>query len=197
MLLLSPFRLYPRIAAVTPSHRTAPSNYFPGLFSPPAPVLPASISSPPPRPFSALLPLFSSIPALVAEQRNEYAGGSSCAGSLFELTRKGFSQSGGLDPLLSEPILQLFWQQNPIRVPLVGSNRDCDLPKFDPKKFLNKMRHKSLAFIGDSIMRNHADTFEDENGVSKGLIKLHLDNLDIVWMEQHKDLDYVIIAGGK
>ncbi|KAL8554153.1 hypothetical protein ACS0TY_002392 [Phlomoides rotata] len=122
--------------------------------------------------------------------------------------------------------------------------RDCNLPKFDPKKFLNKMRHKSLAFIGDSIMRNHVqsllcmlsqaeqgvgiyhdeayknrkwyfpahdftislfwspfltkvDTFEDENGVSKGLIKLHLDKPDTVWTEQYKDLDYVLIAGGK
>ncbi|KAL8525752.1 hypothetical protein ACS0TY_015114 [Phlomoides rotata] len=47
------------------------------------------------------------------------------------------------------------------------------------------------------VIQSRADTFEDENGVSKGLIKLHLDNLDIVWMEQYKDLDYVIIAGGK
>ncbi|GFQ08558.1 protein trichome birefringence-like 25 [Phtheirospermum japonicum] len=36
--------------------------------------------------------------------------------------------------------------------------RDCDLPKFDPNKFLNMMRHKSLAFIGDSIMRNHVQS---------------------------------------
>ncbi|KAL3829736.1 hypothetical protein ACJIZ3_018538 [Penstemon smallii] len=33
--------------------------------------------------------------------------------------------------------------------------RECTLPKIDPKKFLNLMRDKSLAFIGDSIMRNH------------------------------------------
>ncbi|KAL3624405.1 PMR5 N terminal Domain [Castilleja foliolosa] len=36
--------------------------------------------------------------------------------------------------------------------------RDCDLPKFDAKKFLKMMRHKSLAFIGDSIMRNHVQS---------------------------------------
>ncbi|CAA0831358.1 Protein trichome birefringence-like 24 [Striga hermonthica] len=43
----------------------------------------------------------------------------------------------------------VYWKWKP---------RDCDLPKFDPKKFLNMMRHKSLAFIGDSIMRNHVQS---------------------------------------
>lgn len=33
--------------------------------------------------------------------------------------------------------------------------RDCELPKFDPRKFLDLMRNKSFAFIGDSIQRNH------------------------------------------
>ncbi|KAM0945998.1 putative PMR5 domain, PC-Esterase [Dioscorea sansibarensis] len=32
----------------------------------------------------------------------------------------------------------------------------CDLPPFDPVKFLNAMRNKSFALIGDSIFRNHA-----------------------------------------
>ncbi|XP_058225671.1 protein trichome birefringence-like 25 [Rhododendron vialii] len=32
---------------------------------------------------------------------------------------------------------------------------DCELPKFDPRKFLDLMRNKSFAFIGDSIQRNH------------------------------------------
>ncbi|KAJ0971709.1 hypothetical protein J5N97_019668 [Dioscorea zingiberensis] len=31
----------------------------------------------------------------------------------------------------------------------------CDLPPFDPLKFLNAMRGKSWAFIGDSIFHNH------------------------------------------
>ncbi|KAL0373782.1 UNVERIFIED_CONTAM: protein trichome birefringence-like 25 [Sesamum radiatum] len=129
----------------------------------------------------------------------------------------------------------VYWRWKP---------RDCDLPKFDPNKFLNIMRKKSMAFIGDSIMRNHvqsllcmlskvekavdvyhdeayrnrrwsfpsykftvslfwspfltkAHTFEDDNGVSTGLIQLHLDELDTLWTKQIENLDYVIIAGGK
>ncbi|KAM0945997.1 putative PMR5 domain, PC-Esterase [Dioscorea sansibarensis] len=31
----------------------------------------------------------------------------------------------------------------------------CDLPPFDPLKFLNAMRDKSWAFIGDAIFQNH------------------------------------------
>ncbi|XP_073061978.1 protein trichome birefringence-like 24 isoform X2 [Primulina eburnea] len=129
----------------------------------------------------------------------------------------------------------LYWRWNP---------RNCSLPKFDPKKFLHIMRHKSLAFIGDSIMRNHvqsllcvlsqtkqsvevyhdstfknrrwlfpshnftvsvvwspflakAVTFEDDNGVSSGMIQLHLDELDTVWTQQYHNFDHIIIAGGK
>lgn len=41
----------------------------------------------------------------------------------------------------------LSWRWNPT---------DCDLPKFDAFKFLRFMSAKSMAFIGDSIMRNHA-----------------------------------------
>ncbi|KAK9749483.1 hypothetical protein RND81_02G129100 [Saponaria officinalis] len=40
----------------------------------------------------------------------------------------------------------LYWRWKP---------RDCELPKFDPKRFLNSMRNKGFAFIGDSISRNH------------------------------------------
>ncbi|KAL3517266.1 hypothetical protein ACH5RR_024168 [Cinchona calisaya] len=43
----------------------------------------------------------------------------------------------------------IYWRWNP---------RDCDLPKFNGEKFLHFMRNKSLAFIGDSIMRNHAQS---------------------------------------
>ncbi|KAL0294653.1 UNVERIFIED_CONTAM: protein trichome birefringence-like 25 [Sesamum angustifolium] len=42
-----------------------------------------------------------------------------------------------------------------------------------------------------------AHTFEDDNGVSTGLIQLHLDELDTLWTKQIENLDYVIIAGGK
>ncbi|PIN26541.1 hypothetical protein CDL12_00711 [Handroanthus impetiginosus] len=43
----------------------------------------------------------------------------------------------------------IYWRWKP---------RDCSLPKLDPKKFLKIMRDKSLAFIGDSIMRNHVQS---------------------------------------
>ncbi|ESW07224.1 hypothetical protein PHAVU_010G111700 [Phaseolus vulgaris] len=38
------------------------------------------------------------------------------------------------------------------------SPRNCELPKFNPKKFLKFMRNKSLSFIGDSISRNHVQS---------------------------------------
>ncbi|KAI4369841.1 hypothetical protein MLD38_018243 [Melastoma candidum] len=37
--------------------------------------------------------------------------------------------------------------------------RDCSLPRFDPRRFLDSMRDKSWAFIGDSISRNHVQSF--------------------------------------
>lgn len=38
------------------------------------------------------------------------------------------------------------------------SPRNCELPRFNPKKFLKFMRHKSLSFIGDSISRNQVQS---------------------------------------
>ncbi|RAL54196.1 hypothetical protein DM860_004667 [Cuscuta australis] len=34
----------------------------------------------------------------------------------------------------------------------------CELPRFNPGKFLNLLKNKSMAFIGDSIMRNHVQS---------------------------------------
>nr|CAB3499735.1 unnamed protein product [Digitaria exilis] len=34
----------------------------------------------------------------------------------------------------------------------------CDLPRLDPWRFLDLMRGKSLAFVGDSLARNHKDS---------------------------------------
>ncbi|OIW07239.1 hypothetical protein TanjilG_08354 [Lupinus angustifolius] len=34
----------------------------------------------------------------------------------------------------------------------------CDIPRFDPKKFLELMRGKTLAFIGDSVARNQMES---------------------------------------
>ncbi|KFK30684.1 hypothetical protein AALP_AA6G014500 [Arabis alpina] len=43
----------------------------------------------------------------------------------------------------------LFWRWKP---------RNCDLPKFEPSQFLDSLRNKWLAFIGDSIARNHVQS---------------------------------------
>ncbi|KAL6322297.1 hypothetical protein AAG906_005268 [Vitis piasezkii] len=43
----------------------------------------------------------------------------------------------------------LYWRWNP---------RDCELPRFNPERFLDLMRNKSWAFIGDSISRNHVQS---------------------------------------
>ncbi|XP_010556586.2 PREDICTED: protein trichome birefringence-like 25 [Tarenaya hassleriana] len=43
----------------------------------------------------------------------------------------------------------LFWRWKP---------RDCDLPRFSPERFLNTVRNKWWAFIGDSISRNHVQS---------------------------------------
>ncbi|URE45396.1 hypothetical protein MUK42_21516 [Musa troglodytarum] len=43
----------------------------------------------------------------------------------------------------------LFWRWKP---------HGCDVPTFNAEKFLNAMRNKSWALIGDSILRNHAQS---------------------------------------
>ncbi|KAG6636626.1 hypothetical protein I3843_11G121000 [Carya illinoinensis] len=43
----------------------------------------------------------------------------------------------------------LYWRWNP---------RDCELPPFDPERFLEMMRHKTWGLIGDSISRNHVQS---------------------------------------
>lgn len=43
----------------------------------------------------------------------------------------------------------LYWRWKP---------HDCDMPPFDAEKFLEAMRDKSWAFIGDSILRNHGQS---------------------------------------
>lgn len=43
-----------------------------------------------------------------------------------------------------ESILRWRWQPD-----------GCDLPRFDAAAFLRLVRHKSMAFVGDSVARNH------------------------------------------
>jgi len=35
---------------------------------------------------------------------------------------------------------------------------ECDLPRFDPRNFLQMVSGKTMAFIGDSVARNHMDS---------------------------------------
>lgn len=44
----------------------------------------------------------------------------------------------------------LYWRWKP---------HGCELPPVDPKRFLRLVRNKSWAFIGDSITRNHVQSF--------------------------------------
>lgn len=43
----------------------------------------------------------------------------------------------------------LYWRWNPL---------GCELPRLEPERFLELMRNKSLALIGDSISRNHVQS---------------------------------------
>ncbi|KAK7389839.1 hypothetical protein VNO78_25134 [Psophocarpus tetragonolobus] len=43
----------------------------------------------------------------------------------------------------------LYWRWSP---------QDCELPRFNPHKFLKLMRNKSMSFIGDSISRNQVQS---------------------------------------
>ncbi|PIN13878.1 hypothetical protein CDL12_13483 [Handroanthus impetiginosus] len=42
-----------------------------------------------------------------------------------------------------------------------------------------------------------AVTFEDNNGVSTGINRLHLDEPDTLWTRQYENFDYVVVAGEK
>ncbi|CAN6239562.1 unnamed protein product [Urochloa humidicola] len=45
-----------------------------------------------------------------------------------------------------DSILRWRWQPH---------GHGCELPRFDPAAFLRLVRHKSMAFVGDSVARNH------------------------------------------
>ncbi|CAI0463489.1 unnamed protein product [Linum tenue] len=81
----------------------------------------------------------------------------------------------------------LYWRWKP---------SGCDLPKFNPRKFLKLMRNKSLAFIGDSISRNHVqsllcilsqveravEVYSDKEDKSKRwLFQSHNFTLSVIW----------------
>ncbi|KAK7283701.1 hypothetical protein RIF29_13414 [Crotalaria pallida] len=55
---------------------------------------------------------------------------------------------------------------------------ECDIPRFDPKKFLELMRGKTLAFIGDSVSRNQMESmlcilWQVEKPKNRGTREMH------------------------
>ncbi|GFP88306.1 protein trichome birefringence-like 18 [Phtheirospermum japonicum] len=115
----------------------------------------------------------------------------------------------------------------------------CDVPRFDPKKFLELMRGKTLAFIGDSVARNQMESMlcilwqveaPKNRGNKKmqryyfrststmivriwsswlvhqssgpldfapaGVVKLHLDKPDEVFMEYITGFDVIVLSSG-
>ncbi|KAL5993319.1 Protein yls7 [Asimina triloba] len=100
----------------------------------------------------------------------------------------------------------------------------CDLPRFDPKKFLELLRGKKLAFIGDSVEApinrgnrkmqrwffRSTSTFivriwsswlvhrtsESFQNAPEGIDKLHLDVPDETFMEFLPQFDVVVISSG-
>ncbi|XP_073292999.1 protein YLS7-like [Primulina huaijiensis] len=116
---------------------------------------------------------------------------------------------------------------------------ECDLPRFDPKMFLELMRGKTLAFIGDSVARNQMESMlcilwqvevpknrgnrkmqryyfrststmivriwsswlvhqtpEPFDFASDGIVKLHLDLPDEVFMDYISGYDVVVLSSG-
>ncbi|XP_022890288.1 protein YLS7 [Olea europaea var. sylvestris] len=115
----------------------------------------------------------------------------------------------------------------------------CDLPRFEAKKFLELMRGKTLAFIGDSVARNQMEallcilwqvevpknrgnkrmqryyfrststmivriwsswlihqTSEPFDFAPAGVVKLHLDAPDEVFMQYIMDFDVIVLSSG-
>ncbi|KAI4366496.1 hypothetical protein MLD38_022367 [Melastoma candidum] len=81
----------------------------------------------------------------------------------------------------------LYWRWSP---------RECELPRLDARRFLGIMRDKSLALVGDSISRNHAQSLlcilssveepretyhDDEYKSMRWLFHSHNFSLSIVW----------------
>lgn len=57
--------------------------------------------------------------------------------------------------------------------------------------------HQFTVSVIWSPFLSKANIFEDDNGVSTGIIQLHQDKLDHVWTTQFNNFDYIVIAGGK
>ncbi|CAI9111346.1 OLC1v1011555C1 [Oldenlandia corymbosa var. corymbosa] len=85
----------------------------------------------------------------------------------------------------------------------------CDLPIFDPHKFLDLVRGKSIAFIGDSMARNQMQScllsrslritkigyriIERPQG---DILHVYLDKFNKHWTSKIQKYDYVVISAG-
>ncbi|PON40600.1 Trichome birefringence-like family [Parasponia andersonii] len=90
---------------------------------------------------------------------------------------------------------------------------DCELHPFDAAQFLELVKGKSMAFVGDSLARNHMQSFlcllatvehptqameEDQKGPAhKRLMNLYLDQADTAWTAQIEPFDYLIISAAR
>ncbi|MCL7031040.1 hypothetical protein MKW94_023291 [Papaver nudicaule] len=86
----------------------------------------------------------------------------------------------------------LYWRWKP---------RDCELPRFNAVRFLESMRNKHWAIVGDSISRNHAQSLlcilseyvpQDAND-----FRLDLDKLDKKSADQYTSFDNMVISAGR
>ncbi|KAL8142381.1 hypothetical protein V2J09_015413 [Rumex salicifolius] len=152
ILSLALFRFFfgpspPLSSSLSPSDRF-PSSYSSSL-SPPA-------SDPPPPP----PPPSSPPPVLVKEEKTleeirpcDYTNGTWVAnqvGPLYNGTSCGSIKDGQNCMSHGKTELgYLFWRWKP---------NQCNLPRFDPSKFLDLLRDKHLAFIGDSMARNQLES---------------------------------------
>lgn len=82
----------------------------------------------------------------------------------------------------------LYWRWKP---------RGCDLPRLDPWKFLDLMRNKSWALIGDSISRNHVQSLLCMLSVVKFRFKLvlHLCSLTYIVLSLLCSMLFCFVVG--
>ncbi|KAI4343133.1 hypothetical protein MLD38_027670 [Melastoma candidum] len=64
----------------------------------------------------------------------------------------------------------LYWRWSP---------RGCELPRFDARRFLDFMRNKAWAFVGDSISRNHCQSLLCLLSVVESPIRLYDDEYNV------------------
>ncbi|KAK6927992.1 PC-Esterase [Dillenia turbinata] len=80
-----------------------------------------------------------------------------------------------------------------------------ELPLFNAVQFMEIVREKSMAFVGDSLARkpngiitmplSYSNDDTDTNSHSyTSLMNLHLDKADDAWAAQIEDFDYMIIS---